>query len=144
MRRGWSFAILICGVAAACSADPADPQDSREPGIIEIHASGATGGVLQLPETIHAGETFQATVTTFGSSSCTRADGADVQQSASLAEITPYDLWASENVDCTDDLRALPRSVSLRFDAPGDAVIRIRGRSLFRPEAVIEQHVTVR
>jgi len=144
MRRGWSFAVLACGVMAACSADPADPKDSREPGIIEIYTSGPTSGVLQLPGTIRAGETFQATVITYGSSSCTHADGADVQQSASLAEITPYDLWASAYAVCTEDLHSFPRSVSLRFDAPGDAVIRVRGRSLFRTEAVIEQHVTVR
>jgi hypothetical protein len=142
MRR-WRFAILACTMAAACTA-AMGPGERREPGIIDIYPDGSGSGVLQLPEEIRAGVGFQATVTTFGSSSCNRADGAGVSQSGRVAEIVPYDLQASGGTDCTADLHAFPRTVTLRFATPGDAVVRVRGRSLYRPEAVVEQHVTVR
>jgi len=58
--------------------------------------------------------------------------------------ITPYDLRAAAGSACTQDLRNFPRTVSLRFAALGDAMVRVRGRSVYGGEAVFEQHVTVR
>jgi hypothetical protein len=134
--------ILLCG-AAACS-NTAEPVADRQPGIIDVYRDRSTPGVLQLPATIRAGETFLATVTTFGSSSCTQADGADVSQGFTAVEITPFDLQASEGTACTDDLHAFPRTVSLRFPSPGPALIRVRGRSLFSADVVeFEQQVNV-
>jgi hypothetical protein len=137
------FAILLCGVAAACSNAPTAARGDRQPGVIGIYRDQPTTGVLQLPATIHAGESFQAVVTTFGSSSCTQADGAEVSQSFSSAEITPYDLEAPAGTACTDDLHAFPRTVELRFATSGRGLIRVRGRSLYGGEAVVEQQVTV-
>ena len=53
---------------------------------------------------------FEVTVTTLGSSSCTREDGATVSQSGNLAIITPFDRVAPDGTGCTRDLRGFPRT----------------------------------
>jgi len=91
---------------------------------------GAQQPPIQLPEVIRRGVSFSATVFTFGSGSCTRADGAEVLATGQGVDITPYDLRATGNVNCTDDLAVHSRVVTLRLDTAGEAVIRITGRTL--------------
>lgn len=97
---------------------------------------GGTPPPITLPATVKRGVSFDATVTTYGSSSCTRADGAEVQVRGLIAEVTPYDLTNRRGI-CTADLRAFPRTVSLRFDEAGEATVRVNGRSGARHEARI-------
>jgi hypothetical protein len=84
---------------------------------------------IVLPGSVRRGVSFTATVTTFGSSSCIRPDGASVRIDGLTAEITPYDRRAPRNSACTADLHPFPRPVELRFDQAGEALIRVRGRS---------------
>ncbi|CAN5802438.1 hypothetical protein BH23GEM11_BH23GEM11_04730 [soil metagenome] len=120
---------LICSVAATsgCSGPVgSDREWERQLGVID------TGGFqpppIVLPETVEQGVPFTATVLTFGSSGCVRADGADVHLSGLTAHVRPYDLIAvSANVVCTDDLGPHPREVTLRFDAAGEATVLVLG-----------------
>jgi hypothetical protein len=108
-----------------------------------IEIGGEMPPPVQAPNTVRAGERFTVTVVTYGSSTCIRPAGAEVQVSDRTAEITPYDEQATgEGVVCTDDLRPYPRDVTLRFDEAGQALIRVIGRSFSGP-AEFETSVVV-
>ncbi|HEY0038838.1 MAG TPA: hypothetical protein VGB66_19235, partial [Longimicrobium sp.] len=98
---------------------------------------------LVVPEAVSAGVPFTITVATFGSSTCTRAAGAEVRTQGSVAEVVPYDYVATDGV-CTADLRSFPRGVQLRFASAGPGVVRVRGVNGSGAEVVIERTVTVR
>ncbi len=88
------------------------------------------GEVLVLPDTVQVDRAFGAVVTTFGSSTCTRPNGATVTVTGHTAEIVPYDSVPAPDSQmlCTDDLRAFPRTVTLRFRASGVWTVRLLGR----------------
>jgi hypothetical protein len=88
------------------------------------------GEVLVLPDTVQVDRAFGAVVTTFGSSTCTRPNGAAVTVTGHTAEIVPYDSVPAPDTQmgCTDDLRAFPRTVTLRFRASGVWTVRLIGR----------------
>ena len=104
--------------------------------------------VLAAPEAVQAGVPFEVTVTTRDSRSCTRPSGAEVQYreepDGPVAEITPYDLLREgEGVVCTADHYAFPRTVTLQFDAPGEATLRVRGRPSSDPHESDPEIITV-
>ena len=88
------------------------------------------GEVLVLPDTVQVDGAFGAVVTTFGSSTCTRPNGATVTVTGHTAEIVPYDSVPAPDsyMVCTDDLRAFPRTVTLRFRASGVWTVQVIGR----------------
>lgn len=126
---------------AACEG-LADPAARRVPGVIDTGGGGDRS--LAVPDTVAAGAPFTATVTTFGSSSCTRPAGAELEVRGLVAEVVPYDRDATRAQVCTDDLRPFPRDVAVRFAAPGRATVRVRGRDLQGRPAVVEARVVVR
>jgi hypothetical protein len=137
---------VLLALTAAC-ANPAIParEWKRVPGIISIYDGRETSHALTIPDTVAAGASFTARVTTFGSGSCTRADGATVQIEGSVAEIAPFDLDVVSGPGvCTDDLRAFPRDVQLRLAFPGEALVRVRGTNIFGAPATIERRIFVR
>jgi hypothetical protein len=138
MNRRLAVPTLLA-LAAACSG-LADPGSRRVPGLIDT--GGGDDRALAVPDTVAAGAPF--TVTTFGSSSCTRPDGAELEVRGLVAEVVPYDRDATGAQVCTDDLRAYPRAVTVRFAGPGQAVVRVRGRDLRGRPAVVEASVVVR
>ena len=141
MHTARNFLALAVLALPAC----ANPFGSGwERGVGSISTTGSPSGSLVVPDTVQAGVAFTARVTTFGSSSCTRADGAEVRVARSVAEITPYDLEATGNATCTADLAPFPRDVQVRFDAVGTATVRVRGRPEQGAERVVERTVVVR
>ncbi len=88
------------------------------------------GQVLVLPDTVQVDRAVEAVITTFGSSTCTKPDGAVVTVTGHTTEIVPYDLVPAPDsrVNCTDDLRAFPRTVTLRFRESGVWTVRLIGR----------------
>lgn len=118
----------------ACSPLASGPEQwERVVGIVEI--GGEQAPPVEAPEAVAAGIPFTATVVTFGSGTCTRPDGAELEITGLEAEITPYDLeyrgpWEKGGyaIACTDDLAPYPREISLVFDEPGDAEIVVIGR----------------
>lgn len=83
---------------------------------------------LVAPDAVTRGAPFQITVSSFGSSSCTRADGYDVTSSPTAFEVRLYDQEAPSGTACTADLRSFPRTLTVQFDQAGTAEIRVIGR----------------
>ena len=131
-------ALLAALLLAGCSP-VTGPGWTRVIGIVDVQIS--VRRALELPDTVVAGQAFTATVTTYGSSSCTRPDGAEVEVRGRIATITPYDRVAPPGSTCTGDLHAFPREVRLRFDGAGEAAVRVRSRG---GEVVLERRVMVR
>jgi hypothetical protein len=99
-----------------------------------IEIGGDMPPPAQAPDAVRVGEHFTVTVVSYGSSSCTRPDGAEVRVNGLTAVITPYDEQAiGKGRVCTDDLRPYPRDVSLSFEEAGQALIRVIGRSFDGP-----------
>lgn len=136
------FALLA--LAAACSSSLLT-EWRRVPGVISIYDDRETSQALAIPDTVTVGASFTARVTTFGSGTCTRADGATVQVAGSLAEISPFDrdVVGGPGV-CTDDLRSFPRDVQLRLMVPGEALVRVRGTNIAGAPATVERRIFVR
>ena len=132
--------VLALILAAACSR-PTESEWRRDMGTIGIYQFNSTPGVLVTPDTVRMGQSFQATVTTFGSSSCTRPDESEVIPMGALVEIIPFDLRLGGT--CTDDLQRFPRQVTVMLPFPGRGVVRVRGRSLFGGTEVTERAVVV-
>lgn len=120
-------AFIMAAFLGCTSPFGAERQWERQVGTIEI--GGTQEPPIQLPDTVEQGVPFASTVVTFGSGSCVRADGADVNVSALTAHITPYDLVATTG-SCTRDLAAYPREVTLQFDEVGEATVWVHGRGL--------------
>lgn len=95
---------------------------TREPGFIDVGLSAITA-----PASVQVNTDFQITVRSFGSSTCTRADGHILNLSPSLAAIWLFDLVAPPGTACTDDLREFPRTLAIRFTATGTATIELNG-----------------
>lgn len=140
-------AIAVIAVTA-CQWRPAAGEE-RVPGTIDFYQDG-TRGVLMAPDTVEAGTAFPVTITTYGGG-CERAGGAEVRFAGDTATVTVYDYTRAGPPPqaCPDILRYMPRSVTLRFDRPGEAVLRVRGRRI-GPEApdgiprLLEHRIVIR
>jgi hypothetical protein len=133
----------VTAVTASCST-LTDPDDRwrRQAGLIDIGSNQPTP--IELPDTIQGTGPRSVVVRTWGSSSCTRPAGADVEQGDDYtAVIRPYDRVAIRGI-CTDDLAPHPRDVEIVFDRAGTWSVRVIGRGPDGEEAVFEAPVVVR
>ena len=131
-------AVLI--VASCGSLTEGEYQWRRQPGLIDVGSSHMLP--ITLPDTIQGAGPRTVVVQTRGSSSCTRADGADVEYGDLVVTIRPMDLVATRGI-CTDDLAPHPRNVTINLDTFGTWTVRVVGRSLDN-NAVFETQVVVR
>ena len=121
-----TLAALSIAVLAASGCDILDPGWSRRLGLVmedphHFHS-------LIAPDVVTRGTPFQITASTFGSSSCTRADGYELDALPAAAEIRLYDKSASSGTACTADFGSFPRTITLQFEQAGTAEIRVIGR----------------
>jgi hypothetical protein len=127
-------AVLFAGAVAVQSCTT-----SSEPSSVR-----ALGLVLEgTPPMTSLGSPFQVTVSTFGSSSCTRPDGYTTVATAARIEVRPYDINAAYQSACTDDLGRFPRVLLLQFDQPGTAEVVVIGRGTDGNHREIHQAITV-
>jgi hypothetical protein len=113
---------------AGCSSSSTSPDGwDRRPGIIAPSLSSVPL-VMGTPRQAVAGVPITFTITTVGSSSCTRGDGAKVFTRDGTVVVTPLDLVRTRAVACTDDLHAFPRDVTVTFPTAGTGRLRIEGR----------------
>lgn len=124
----YSTGLIALVLLAGCSGI-FDPGWER---VVGMTGDSGTLPPLTLPASAKRGESFDVTVTTYGSSSCTRADGAETSVRGLVAEITPYDLVSRGGI-CTADLHSFPRTVTLRFAEAGEAIVRVNGHSGSEP-----------
>lgn len=99
---------------------------SLQPGHVDPSLSSVQA--IATPPTVRVGEPFTLIVRSYGSGSCTRADGERVERSGGATHVTPLDWEAPAGTPCTRDLRYFAHEVTLRFDEPGDARIVIHAR----------------
>jgi hypothetical protein len=135
-----AMVLLIAGLARCAAAPaqaptaPATPgqapaaQEARVLGILDFQAEG-TKDVLTAPDTVAAGADFDITITTVGGG-CERAGDTAVLLAETSASVMVYDFTAATHpgVVCTAILKRLPHTASVRFDKPGEALIRVWGR----------------
>jgi hypothetical protein len=133
-------------VALSACADLTGAAGKRRPGILQWERGGASRSsavlasmapsdpaVVTAPDTVRAGESFQAVVTTIGPDGCWREAGAETKLTASLAILTPYDMNLRDlnrELGCKDSLITLPRTVQIRFSERGEATLRVHGRKI--------------
>jgi hypothetical protein len=135
---------VVTLVACSATEPPAGgPERVRGPAILLFY--GDTSSV-SLPVSSHVGVPFALTVTSFGGG-CIAHGGVEVTLRGLNAEVQPYRYEAVRlppNMACTMELRIYHDTVSLKFNEPGDATVRVVG--MRRPgdtPYVIEHHLTV-
>ena len=132
---------LAAALLALSGCDALDDRWERTLGTIDPSGRGPMSPLIA-PAHVKAGAEFTVIVATVGSSTCTRADGAEVRVIGLFAEIVPYDRRAPAGTACTDDLASNPHEVRLRFAKPGEATIRVVGRPR-RAEGMVQFELPV-
>ncbi len=99
----------------------------------------ATAAAVAVPETVAANTPFDVTITT-ATRVCRQAGRTDVQSAGQVVVITIY-----RDTNCSQiDLGVVsPRTVSVRFDAPGTGAVRVIGAGSIGPQTV-ERLIVVR
>ncbi|HEX8275090.1 MAG TPA: hypothetical protein VF615_20825 [Longimicrobiaceae bacterium] len=119
-------AAALAAALAACTGSPiGEDREERRIGILRLYRTDPPVA-LAAPDTVRAGVDFQVTATTLGGG-CERAGETEAQVGGGVAVVTPYD-YTELGVDCPDILRHLHHAATLRFPAPGKAVVRVQGR----------------
>lgn len=127
LGRGAAYGILLIALATGCET-ATGAEWERQIGRLQIDLSSVQ--VVQAPATARVGEAVRITVTTVGSSNCTRAAGAELAVAGTVHEIVPYDLRAVSGIGCRRDIQGYPRTLTLEFEQPGSYTIRVRGAPL--------------
>lgn len=123
IRPGVAGIALTLGLAACRS--PAESGWERRVGVLPVAFSSLQSVMVASP--IRAGVPFAVTITTVGSSTCTRGDGVEVARSPGRLVLTPYDWVAPRGSSCTRDLQPFPRTVQLTLAQPGEYTLRVEG-----------------
>ncbi len=142
-KRTYLSLLTLLIVGSAC-ADLTGAAGKRRPGILmwerggprrssATFTSAPTGGpaAVSAPDTVRAGEPFNAIITTTGPTPCWETAGEDVQRQPRLAIVTPYDRHrGSEGTRCGDMEVRLTHTVQIRFLESGEATLRVHGRKI--------------
>jgi len=92
--------------------------------IVGVIHSGVPVATIEAPDTVRWGAAFGAVVNTFGSSSCSSAEGVKLTLRPAEARVTPYDrVQTGTDVPCTADISANAHPVTLHFTHLGAASI---------------------
>lgn len=110
-------------LAAACSASIGTDEGVRQPSVVAFYDSSE----ITIPATVRAGETFTVSVKTWPSG-CSRPDGTRTFVSGARAEVRPHDFrFTGKGMSCPNASRSFVHEASVRFDAPGEATVRVHG-----------------
>lgn len=130
---------------------PAAADTAQIPGIIGFSGEELDEAV-RVPARVPAGQDFQVEITTSGNG-CVSAGESALILAEKSADIFVYDRTTAvrPGTVCTMILKKLPHTVTLRFDEPGEATIRIWGRkqggdgsSPLGEPVIIEKRVLIR
>lgn len=131
-----SIGLAICGLAAASviasvvATQRPPTQEARTLGVIDF-GDDRTRDVVSAPNTVRVHEEFPVKITTYGGG-CDREGDNGVIVTRTGATVMVYDFTAATRPDviCTAVIKRLPHTVTLRFERPGEALIRIWGRRI--------------
>jgi hypothetical protein len=116
--------LAALSLAGACCCSSTEPEGVRELAVIDYDDDGQPR--ITVPATARAGEPFTAVVVT-RASGCVDAE-TDLSVSGATADITPYYIrLPPEGRTCPDGPSSRTREVVVRFAAPGQATVRVRG-----------------
>ena len=135
--RFLAFGAPMMAAAMACHS-PAGPF-TVSLGLIDPGA-GLGAMSLVVPATAIVGVPVPVQASTWGSS-CSQPDRTVIQVTGLLADITLYDRTPSSG-ECTRDLRGIARNLSVTFSVPGQATVKLHGRS-FTDTTTVSATVTV-
>jgi len=137
-----TLAALSIAVLAAAGCDVTEPGWTVGLGLV-VEGFDPPFTSLIAPDVVTRSVPFAITASTFGSSSCTQADGFTLGKTPTLAEVRLFDRSAPSGAICTEDFRNFPRIITLQFDEPGTAEIRVIGRGDGKAIRVVQKTITV-
>ncbi|MBI2363874.1 MAG: hypothetical protein HYV01_02560 [Deltaproteobacteria bacterium] len=131
-----SIGLAICGLAAASviasvvATQRPPTQEARTLGVIDF-GDDRTKDVVSAPTTVRVREDFAVKIATYGGG-CDREGDNGVIVTRTGATVMVYDFTAATRPDviCAAVFKRLPHTVTLRFERPGEALIRIWGRRI--------------
>ena len=143
------FPALALLLAACEPATGPGPYEERVVGVLAVAGDTAAKAVV-VPDSARAGAELRVTVTTVGGG-CDRGGEMEVEMRGLVAVLVPYDYTQRErDGTCPSVVQRFPRTATLRFAQPGNALIRVQGRRIgpdTPPGGVpiqVEKSVTVR
>ena len=116
----------MMAAALACHS-AAGPARTVSVGLIDP-GGGLAQMSLVVPETATVAVPTPVQASTWGDA-CSQADTTDLQVAGLLADITLYDRNPSSGA-CARDLQGIARALTITFSVPGEATVRLHGRSL--------------
>jgi len=123
------FALIASTVALGACQGATLPD--RLPGLAAFYPDAAAAALI-VPDTVRAGVPFAVTIQTL-TAECRQSGRTDVVHAGQVAALTLYrDMACSER----DKGVVLGRTVSLRFDTPGAAVVRVTAQGSIGPQTV--------
>jgi hypothetical protein len=96
---------------------------------------------LEAPDTVAAGQAFQAVTHTIGLDGCWRASGQTWRVRERVVEITPMDTHSGANI-CTEIVLFLKHTSTITIAEPGEWQLRVAGRRVRQGDRTWEEPVT--
>ena len=121
----WTSLLLMLPVAIASCDTPSGPKEERRIGVIAFLGNPVA---ITMPDTVLVGESFSASVRTYGDG-CISQDDTEVESAGLSIDITPYDVHSGSRV-CTSILNMFDHTVALTVTQPGTAQILFHGKRL--------------
>src|SRR5262245_17321175 len=108
---------------------PASAKEARVLGIIDYN--GQSQNVITVPHGVKAGKEFEVKITTQGGG-CEREGDTSVVMMQTGASITIYDFTTATQptTPCTKILKTFTHTATLKFDQPGEMLLRVWGRAI--------------
>lgn len=129
--------------------DRKDPRSARVLGML-VSDDKQAGDAVSAPASVKAGEEFQVRITTGGNGCVSEGETQLVYSAEKAADLFVYDLTTATGPDvaCTMIYKQFTHTATLKFTAPGTAVIRVWARKQsgapFGEPVVIEKCITVK
>lgn len=108
---------------------PGTATEARVLGIIDYN--GQSQNVIKAPNSVKPGKEFDVKITTQGGG-CEREGDTSVVMMQNGASITVYDFTTATQpmVVCTMIMKTFTHTATLKFDQPGEMLVRVWGRAI--------------
>lgn len=143
--QGVLAVLTLLSTTAGCGEfSPVPPNSPIIQGVLqwEDHPFDLPDSILrarvEFPDTVRAGEAFNARVLTIGPNICWFADDAAVSQQGNRIQVVPWDRGGVPGQLCTPAYRTLQRFVRLTFPEIGEGVVVLAGRKVRGPDPAAE------